>query len=187
MPDAAVGLLSLAEAGPLTQLQRAPGRSVCARRSRSPCCRGGRCAAAAAHGGRSSSSRSIRGWPAGPIWRRCLAAMFAGRWRWGVREVAEAARCQPPCASPRARADLLLEGSGGAIHRRVRRRDRWCVERSMPSRKRDSLLEEALRWLWLACRAARTCCGTSKPGMRSPLASSGSPARPARSPCSLWP
>jgi DNA-binding CsgD family transcriptional regulator len=85
------------------------------------------------------------------------AATFAGRLArgGGVREVAEAARAAPPPPGPARGPDLLLDGlallicegypAGVPELRRAMRAFRGA----------DISAEEGLRWLWLACHAAR--------------------------------
>jgi DNA-binding CsgD family transcriptional regulator len=84
------------------------------------------------------------------------AATFAGRLALGggMREVAEAARMAPPPPGPPRAPDLLLDGlslvicegypAGAPVLRRA----------VSAFRGPDVPREEALRWLWLACRAA---------------------------------
>jgi DNA-binding CsgD family transcriptional regulator len=84
------------------------------------------------------------------------AAIFAGRLSAavGVREVAEAARAAPAGTAPPRRIDLLLDGltvrftegyaAGVAPLRRAMRA-------FAPA---HGILEEDLRWLWMACRVA---------------------------------
>jgi DNA-binding CsgD family transcriptional regulator len=153
MRAAAEGLLALAEAGPLTQLQRGRVDLLRARTVFTSC----RVADAsmlllkAAAQLQPLDARLARE----TYLEALLAAMHAGPLACGgsVREVTEAARlAQPPSASPSA-GDLLLAALA------ARFTDGYAAAISLVRRALETFPEgdvspgEALRWHWLACRA----------------------------------
>ncbi|HEX8122841.1 MAG TPA: AAA family ATPase [Solirubrobacteraceae bacterium] len=158
-PDAALQLLAMAESGPLSELDRARAELLRAR------------IAFAVTRGRDApplllkAARRLEPLDATLARETYLdayaAAFSAGRLaeEGGVREVAEAvlAADRPSRGAPRA-ADLLLEGvavlttegypaGAPALHRAL------AAFRDEPMAE-----EDALRWLWLACRVARAVC-----------------------------
>jgi DNA-binding CsgD family transcriptional regulator/tetratricopeptide (TPR) repeat protein len=153
-PDAALGLLATAEAGPLDELQRARVDLLRAQ------------IAFAVNRGRDAppllltAAKRLEPLDVGLARETYLealqAAMFVGRLArgGGLAEVAQAAREAPPSSQPPRAPDLLLDGlarlitegypAGAPILRRALR----------AFRSEDISTEEGLRWLWLACLAA---------------------------------
>jgi len=152
--DATLALLATAEAGPPDQLRRA--RADLLR---------GQIAFSSSRGTDAppmllKAARQLE--PLNPRLARetylaaLAAATFAGRLAvgGGIREVAEAARTAPPLPGPPRGPDLLLDGLSLVI----------CegYPAGVPELRRavgafrgtGVSTEEALRWLWLACRAA---------------------------------
>jgi DNA-binding CsgD family transcriptional regulator len=153
-PDAALGLLAAAQAGPLDELQRA----------RVDLLRGQ--IAFAVNRGRDApplllaAAKRLEPLDVGLARETYLdalwAAMFVGDLAdgGGLPEVARAARGAPPASQPARAADLLLDGlallntDGYAAATPTLRRALGAF------RGTDITREEGLRWLWLACRAA---------------------------------
>jgi DNA-binding CsgD family transcriptional regulator len=153
-PDAALGLVAAAEAGPLTEHERARAhllRGQIAFASR----RGIEAPVLLLEAARRLESLDVR--LARDTYLEALSAgMYAGRLaiaRGGVRDAADAARAAPPADPPRP-ADLLLDGlaaliaegyeSGGPI-----------LKRALSAFHGDDITrEEELHWLWLASHAA---------------------------------
>jgi DNA-binding CsgD family transcriptional regulator len=152
--DDALALVSSAEAGPLDDVQRAHADVIRARIS-----------FAADRGSEAptlllSAAKRLEpldGAAAREIYLDALtAALFAGRLGGEVdaRTVAAAARAAPPPEPPAHAADLLLDGlallitDGAAAGTPV-------VRKALTAFGKDEIgTEEALRWLWLAGRAA---------------------------------
>ncbi|WP_312859611.1 AAA family ATPase, partial [Pseudonocardia xinjiangensis] len=153
-PGAALRLLSLAEAGPLDELQRARADLLRAQISFSVN-RGSDAPPLLLKAARQLQRVDVR--LAREAYRDALAAsMFAGPLAIGgnVREAAEAAHAAPrPMLPPRA-ADLLLDGLA------VRFTDGYAAGMPMVTRALslfrapDLSAEEALESLWLACTTA---------------------------------
>ena len=153
-PDAALGLLAMAQAGPLDELQRA--RIDLLRGQIAFAVNRGRDAPplllAAAKRLQPLDARLARETYLDALW----AAMFVGELADGgdLPEVARAAREAPPAPEPARAADLLLDGlallntDGYAAATPTLRRALGAFRRTDLSR------EEGLRWLWLAIRAA---------------------------------
>jgi DNA-binding CsgD family transcriptional regulator len=151
-PDAALGLLATAQAGPLDELQRARGDLLRAQ-----------IAFASSHGRDApplmlSAAKRLEALDAGLARETYLeaftAALFVGRLSPAVGDVARAARMAPaPLVQARA-PDLLLDGlallvtEGYAAGTPALRRALLAV------RSQDIVAEEGLSWLWLAERAA---------------------------------
>ncbi|WP_433297288.1 helix-turn-helix transcriptional regulator [Pseudonocardia sp. CA-142604] len=152
LPDAALGLISLAEAGPLDELQRARASLLRAQIAFAVNRRG--CGAPALL---LTAAEQLEALDLRLARATCLealsAAMFAGGG--GVREVAEFARSMPRPSPAEDAADLLLEGLA------VRSTDgpgsaMPIVERALAAFRSPDLPDEVgLRWFWLACRTAR--------------------------------
>jgi DNA-binding CsgD family transcriptional regulator/tetratricopeptide (TPR) repeat protein len=149
MPDAALRLLSLAEAGPLNELQRAQV-DVLRARVGFTMNRGSDAPSLLLKAASQLEPLDVR--LAHDTYLEALdAARFAAHLSSGagVREVAEAARTAPP-ARPQLAADLLLDALA------VRFTDGYAA--AVPLLKRavsafngpDLSTEEGLRWLWLA-------------------------------------
>ena len=150
--DAALGLLAMAEAGPLDELQRARGDLLRAQ-----------VAFASSHGRDAPSlmlgaAKRLETLDVGLARETYLeaftAALFVGRLSPAVGDVARAARMAPAPLVPGRAPDLLLDGlavlategySAGtpALRRAV-----------LAFRSQDRSLGEGLGWLWLAERAA---------------------------------
>jgi DNA-binding CsgD family transcriptional regulator len=153
-PDAALGLLAMAQGGPLDELQlarvdllRAQIAFAINRGSDAPpllLAAAKRLELLDAALARETYLEALQ------------AAMFVGRLTSGVGliEVARAARGAPPSSQPPRPADLLLDGlallntQGNAAGVPILRRALSAF------RSEDISAEEGLRWLWLACRAA---------------------------------
>ncbi|HEX4017459.1 MAG TPA: LuxR C-terminal-related transcriptional regulator [Frankiaceae bacterium] len=149
LPEAALTLLAVAQAGPLEQLDRA----------RAALLRGQ--IAFTQHRGRNAPSLLLRAAqqlePLDVKLARetfldaLLAAMFAGRLasQASVREIAEAARLAPASLDPPDAADQLLDGLA------VRFTDGYApavpqLRRAIEAFNRPELSIKELRWLWLA-------------------------------------
>ncbi len=150
--DAALGLLAMAQAGPLDELQRARGDLLRAQ-----------IAFASSHGRDApplllSAARQLEALDVGLARETYLeaftAALFVGRLSPAVGEVARAARAAPPPPGPARAPDLLLDGLALLVT------DGYAA--GTPALKRALLAfrgqgisaEEGLSWLWLAERAA---------------------------------
>ncbi len=152
--DAALRLLATAEAGPLTELQRA--RADLLR---------GQVAFASNRGSDAPSlllkaAKRLEPLDAGQARETYLealsAAVYAARFLTGggLRKAAEAARAAPAARQPPSAPDLLLDGLALLITE--------GYTAAVPTLKRalsafsseDISREEALRWLWLACPTA---------------------------------
>jgi DNA-binding CsgD family transcriptional regulator/tetratricopeptide (TPR) repeat protein len=151
--DAALGLLAMAEAGPLDELQRA--RADLLR---------GQIAFTSGRGGAApalllAAARRLEPLDAALARDTYLeafsATMFAGQLAGdiGVREVARAARGAPPSCQPRngdrlldGRAVLFTDGYPAAVPISRRALQAFCRE--------DVLATDGLRWLWLATLTA---------------------------------
>ena len=94
------------------------------------------------------------------------AATFAGRLALGggMREVAEAARAAPPPPRPARAPDLLLDGLALLICEGYPAGAPVLRQAVSAFRGTDVSREEGLRWLWLACHAARACVGLRQLG-----------------------
>src|SRR6266700_2698220 len=149
---AALGLLAMAQAGPLDELQRARGDLLRAR-----------IAFASSHGRDApplllSAARQLEALDVGLARETYLeaftAALFVGRLSPAVGDVARAARMAPAPLAPGRAPDLLLDGlallvtEGYAAGTPALRRALLAV------RSQDISAEEGLSWLWLAERAA---------------------------------
>src|SRR6266508_5636494 len=153
-PDAALGLLATAQAGPLDELQRALADLLRAQ------------IAFAVNRGREAPPLLLKaakrlepldvGLTRGTYLEALQAAMFVGRLAsgGGLLEVAQAARGAPSSPQPSRAPELLLDGlallisEGYAVGTPI-------VRRALSAfRGEDISNEEGLRWLWLACRAA---------------------------------
>jgi DNA-binding CsgD family transcriptional regulator len=155
LPDAALGLLATAQAGPLDELQRA--RVDLLRAQIAFVVSRGRDAPplllAAATRLEPLDVALARETYLDALW----AAIIVGRLAdgGGVLEVAKATRAVPPAPEPPRPADLLLDGlvvlitEGHAAAAPM-------LERVLSAFRGDDISrEEGLRWLWLACHVAR--------------------------------
>jgi DNA-binding CsgD family transcriptional regulator len=153
-PDAALGLLATAHAGPLDELQRARvdllrGQIAFAvnRGSDAP-----PLLLKAAKRLESLDVRLARETYLDALW----AAMFVGGLADGgaLPEVARAARGAPPASQPARAADLLLDGLALLNTDGYAAATPTLRQALRAFRAADISREEGLRWLWLACRAA---------------------------------
>jgi DNA-binding CsgD family transcriptional regulator len=150
--DAALGLLAMAQAGPLDELQRARGDLLRAQ-----------IAFASSHGRDApplmlSAAKQLEALDAGLARETYLeaftAALFVGRLSPAVGDVARAVRTAPAPPGPARAPDLLLDGlallvtEGYAAGTPALRRALLVV------RSQDIPAEEGLSWLWLAGLAA---------------------------------
>ena len=153
-PDAALGLLAMAQAGPLDELQRARADLLRAqiafavnRGSDAP-----PLLLKAAKRLEPLDVRLSRETYLEALW----AAMFVGRLAsgGGLLEVAQAARGAPRSSQPPRAADRLLDGLALLITEGYSAGTPMLRRALSAFRSEDISREEGLRWLWLACRAA---------------------------------
>jgi len=150
--DAALGLLAMAQAGPLDELQRARGDRLRAQ-----------VAFASSHGREApplmlSAAKRLEPLDARLARETYLeaftAALFVGRLSTAVADVARAARTAPASPTKGRAPDLLLDGlallvtEGYAAGAPALKRALVAVQ------SQDISVEEGLSWLWLAERAA---------------------------------
>ncbi len=150
--DAALGLLAMAQAGPLDELQRARGDLLRAR-----------IAFASSHGRDApplmlSAARQLEALDVGLARETYLeaftAALFVGRLSPAVGDVARAARMAPaPLAQARA-PDLLLDGLALLVTEGYAAGTPALRRALLAFRGQDISAEEGLSWLWLAGLAA---------------------------------
>jgi DNA-binding CsgD family transcriptional regulator len=153
-PDAALGLLAIADSGPLDELQRAQVDLL-----------RGQIAFALSRGRdapplllqAAKRLEPLDAQLARDTYLEALsAAMHAGRLsgRDGVRKVADAARRAPPWSGPSPPHDLLLDGLA-VLHTEGYPAGTPILKRALHAFRSDELSsEEGIRWLWLACRVA---------------------------------
>src|SRR5437667_753830 len=151
-PDAALGLLATAQAGPLDELQRARVDLLRAQ-----------IAFASSHGRDApplmlSAAKQLEALDVGLARETYLeaftAALFVGRLSPAVEDVARAARMAPaPLAQARA-PDLLLDGLALLITEGYAAGTPALRRALLAFRGEDISAEEGLSWLWLARRAA---------------------------------
>ena len=151
-PDAALGLLAMAQAGPLDELQRARGDLLRAQ-----------IAFASSHGRDApplmlSAAKQLEALDAGLARETYLeaftAALFVGRLSPAVGDVARAARMAPaPLVQARA-PDLLLDGLALLVTEGYAAGTPALRRALLAFRSQDISAEEGLSWLWLAERAA---------------------------------
>ena len=150
--DAALGLLAMAQAGPLDELQRARGDLLRAQ-----------IAFASSHGRDApplmlSAAKQLEALDVGLARETYLeaftAALFVGRLSPAVGDVARAARTAPaPLAQARA-PDLLLDGLALLVTEGYPAGTPALRRALLAFRGQDFSAEEGLSWLWLAGRAA---------------------------------
>jgi DNA-binding CsgD family transcriptional regulator len=150
--DAALGLLAMAQAGPLDELQRARGDVLRAQ-----------VAFASSHGPDApplmlSAAKRLETLDVGLARATYLeaftAALFVGRLSPAVGDVARAARLAPaPLAAGRA-PDLLLDGLALLVTEGYSTGTPALRRALLAFRSQDISVEEGLSWLWLAGRAA---------------------------------
>jgi DNA-binding CsgD family transcriptional regulator/tetratricopeptide (TPR) repeat protein len=153
-PDAALGLLASAEAGPLDELQRARADVLRAQ------------IAFATHRGGDApplllkAARRLEALDARLARETYLdalsAALFVGRLtsEGGVLEVAEAARAAPSPSGHARAPDLLLDGAAAVVVEGYEAAAPAVEQALRAFREREISEEEELRWLWLASRVA---------------------------------
>jgi DNA-binding CsgD family transcriptional regulator/tetratricopeptide (TPR) repeat protein len=150
--DAALGLLAVAQAGPLDELQRARGDLLRAQ-----------IAFASSHGRDApplmlSAARQLEALDVGLARETYLeaftAALFVGRLSPAVGDVARAARMAPAPLTPARAPDLLLDGLALLVTEGYAAGTPTLRRALLAFRGQDISAEEGLSWLWLAGRAA---------------------------------
>ena len=150
-PDAALGLLATAQAGPLDELQRARGDLLRAQ-----------IAFASSHGRDApplmlSAARRLEALDAGLARETYLeaftAALFVGRLSPAVGDVARAARMAPAPLVPARAPDLLLDGLALLVAEGYTA-GTPALRRAMLACRQEISAEQGLSLLWLAERAA---------------------------------
>jgi DNA-binding CsgD family transcriptional regulator/tetratricopeptide (TPR) repeat protein len=151
-PDAALGLLAMAQAGPLDELQRARGDRLRAQ-----------VAFASSHGRDAPplmlrAARELEPLDVGLARETYLeaftAALFVGRLSPAVGDVARAARMAPPPPAPGRASDLLLDGLALLVTEGYAAGTPALKRALLAVRDQHVSAEEGLNWLWLAERAA---------------------------------
>ena len=150
--DAAFGLLAMAQAGPLDELQRARGDLLRAQ-----------IAFASSHGSDASplmlsAAKQLEALDIGLARKTYLeaftAALFVGRLSPAVGDVARAARMAPAPPGPARAPDLLLDGLALLVTEGYTAGTPTLRRALLAFRGQDISAEEGLSWLWLAGRAA---------------------------------
>jgi DNA-binding CsgD family transcriptional regulator/tetratricopeptide (TPR) repeat protein len=150
--DAALGLLAMAQAGPLDELQRARGDLLRAQ-----------IAFASSHGRDApplllSAARQLEALDAGLARETYLeaftAALFVGRLSPAVGEVARAARTAPAPPGPARAPDLLLDGLALLVTEDYAAGTPALRRALLAFRSQAIPAQEGLSWLWLAGLAA---------------------------------
>ena len=150
--DAALGLLAMAQAGPLDDLQRARADLLRAQ-----------IAFASSHGRDApplmlSAAKQLEGLDAGLARETYLeaftAALFVGRQSPAVGDVARAARTAPAPPAPARAPDLLLDGLALLVTEGYAAGTPALKRALLAFRGQDISAEEGLSWLWLAGLAA---------------------------------
>ena len=150
--DAALGLLAMAQAGPLDELQRARGDLLRAQ-----------IAFASSHGRDAPPLmlRAAKQFEALDVrlaretyLEAFTAALFVGRLSPAVGEVARAARMAPAPPAPARAPDLLLDGLALLVTEGYAAGTPALRRALLAFRSQDISAEQGLSWLWLAGRAA---------------------------------
>ena len=150
--DAALGLLAMAQAGPLDELQRARGDLLRAQ-----------IAFASSHGRDApplmlSAAKQLEALDVGLARETYLeaftAALFVGRLSPAVGDVARAACMAPAPLAPARAPDLLLDGLALLVTEGYAAGTPALRRALLAFRSQDISAEEGLSWLWLAGRAA---------------------------------
>ena len=150
--DAALGLLAMAQAGPLDELQRVRGDLLRAQIT-----------FASSHGRDApplmlSAARQLETLDVGLARQTYLeaftAALFVGRLSPAVGDVARAARTAPAPPAPARAPDLLLDGLALLVTDGYAAGTPALRRALLAFRGQDISAEEGLSWLWLAGRAA---------------------------------
>jgi len=151
-PDAALGLLAVAQAGPLDELQQARGDLLRAQ-----------IAFASSHGRDApplmlSAAKRLEALDVGLARETYLeaftAALFVGRLSPAVGDVARAARMAPVPLTPARAPDLLLDGLALLVTEGYAAGTPALRRALLAFRSQEISAEEGLSWLWLAERAA---------------------------------
>jgi DNA-binding CsgD family transcriptional regulator len=151
-PDTALGLLAMAQAGPLDELQRARGDLLRAQ-----------IAFASSHGRDApplmlSAAKQLEALDVGLARETYLeaftAALFVGRLSPAVGDVARAARMAPAPLTRGRAPDLLLDGLALLVTEGYAAGTPTLRRALLAFRSQDISAEEGLSWLWLAERAA---------------------------------
>jgi len=151
-PDAALGLLAMAEAGPLDELQRARADLLRAQ-----------IAFASSHGRDAPplllrAAKQLEALDVRLARQTYLeaftAALFVGRLSPAVGDVARAARMAPAPPAPARAPDLLLDGLALLVTEGYAAGTPALRRALLACRSQDIPAEEGLSWLWLAERAA---------------------------------
>ena len=150
--DAALGLLAMAQAGPLDELQRARGDLLRAQ-----------VAFASSHGRDApplmlSAARQLEALDVGLARETYLeaftAALFVGRLSPAVGDVAKAVRMAPAPPGPARAPDLLLDGLALLVTEGYAAGTPALRRALLAFRGQDITAQEGLSWLWLAGLAA---------------------------------
>jgi DNA-binding CsgD family transcriptional regulator len=150
--EAALGLLAVAQAGPLDELQRARGDLLRAQ-----------IAFASSHGRNApplmlSAAKQLEALDVGLARETYLeaftAALFVGRLSPAVGDVARAARMAPAPLAPARAPDLLLDGLALLVTEGYAAGTPALRRALLAFRSQDISADEGLNWLWLAGRAA---------------------------------
>src|SRR5690348_5686412 len=150
--DAALGLLAMAQAGPLDELRRARSDLLRAQ-----------IAFATNHGRDApplmlSAAKQLEALDAGLARKTYLeaftAALFVGRLSPAVEDVARAARTAPAPPAPARAPDLLLDGLALLVTEGYAAGTPALRRALLTARSQDISAQEGLGWLWLAERAA---------------------------------
>jgi len=150
--DAALGLLAMAQAGPLDELQRVRGDRLRAQ-----------VAFASSHGRDApplilSAARQLEALDVGLARETYLeaftAALFVGRLSPAVGDVARAARMAPAPPAPVRAPDLLLDALALLVTEGYAAGTPAMQRALLAVLSQDNSAEEGLSWLWLAERAA---------------------------------
>src|SRR6202044_1285068 len=150
--DAALGLLAMAEAGPLDELHRARGDLLRAQ-----------IAFASSHGRAApplmlSAAKQLETLDIELARETYLeaftAALFVGRLSTAVADVARAVRMAPPPRGAARAADLLLDGLAMLVTQGYPAGTPALRRALLGFRDQDLSAQEGLSWLWLAGRAA---------------------------------
>ena len=151
-PDAALGLLAMAQAGPLDELQRARGDLLRAQ-----------VAFASSHGRDApplmlSAAKQLEALDVGLARETYLeaftAALFVGRLSPAVGDVARAVRTAPAAPGPARAPDLLLDGLALLVTAGYAAGTPALRRALLAFLSQDISAEEGLSWLWLAGLAA---------------------------------
>ncbi len=156
--DAALGLVAIAESGPLNELQRA--QVALLRGEIEFAVNRGRDAPPLLLSAAKRLEPLDIGLARATYLEALSAAISAGRLgaRDGVRRTADAARRAPLSLEPARAPDLLLDGLA-VLHTKGYAAGTPMLKRALRAFRSDELSsEDGIRWLWLACRTAMDLC-----------------------------